>query len=105
MEMSLTARPTKSSVDETMIRTDCGSHPASGSGCWSAPTQTSASSLSRRRRAVASWTDFPGRGVAVLIASLDDLESMTRAAGRPKDLLEVEEIAAIRRLRRQLGRD
>jgi hypothetical protein len=54
---------------------------------------------------VASWTDFPGRGVAVLIASLDDLESMTRAAGRPKDLLEVEEIAAIRRLRRQLGRD
>jgi predicted nucleotidyltransferase len=44
-------------------------------------------------------------GVAVLIASLDDLESMKRAAGRPKDLLDLEEIAAIRRLRRQLGRD
>ena len=44
-------------------------------------------------------------GVAVLIASLDDLESMKRAAGRPKDLLDLEEIAAIRRLRGQLGRD
>jgi predicted nucleotidyltransferase len=44
-------------------------------------------------------------GVAVLIASLDDLESMKRAAGRPKDLLDLEEIAAIRRLRRQLDRD
>lgn len=44
-------------------------------------------------------------GVAVLIASLDDLESMKRAAGRPKDLLDLEEIAAIRRLRRELGRD
>ena len=44
-------------------------------------------------------------GIAVLIASLDDLESMKRAAGRPKDLLDLEEIAAIRRLRQQLGRD
>jgi hypothetical protein len=41
-------------------------------------------------------------GVAVLIASLDDLESMKRAAGRPKDLLDLEEIDAIRRLRREL---
>jgi hypothetical protein len=42
-------------------------------------------------------------GSAFLIASLDDLESMKRAAGRPKDLLDLEEIEVIRRLRRQLG--
>lgn len=41
-------------------------------------------------------------GIAILIASLDDLESMKRAAGRPKDLLDLEEIEVIRRLRRQL---
>lgn len=41
-------------------------------------------------------------GVVVPIASLDDLESMKRAAGRPKDLLDLEEIEVIRRLRRQL---
>ena len=41
-------------------------------------------------------------GTVVLIASLDDLESMKRAAGRPKDLLDLEEIEVIRRLRRQL---
>jgi hypothetical protein len=38
---------------------------------------------------------------AILIASLDDLESMKRAAGRPKDLLDLEEIEVIRRLRRR----
>ena len=38
-------------------------------------------------------------GVAVLVASLDDLEAMKRSAGRPKDKLDLEEIEAIRRLR------
>ncbi len=36
--------------------------------------------------------------VAVLVASLDDLEAMKRTAGRPKDRLDLEEIEAIRRL-------
>ena len=51
----------------------------------------------------ATRTTFDGR--AILIASLDDMEAMKRAAGRPRDLLDVEEIEVIRRLRRQLGRD
>jgi predicted nucleotidyltransferase len=38
-------------------------------------------------------------GITVLVASLDDLEAMKRAAGRPKDLLDLEEIEVIRRLR------
>jgi len=38
-------------------------------------------------------------GVAVLIASLDDLEAMKRAAGRPIDEIDLEEIEVIRRLR------
>lgn len=38
-------------------------------------------------------------GVAVLIASLGDLEAMKRAAGRPKDQIDLEEIEVIRRLR------
>jgi predicted nucleotidyltransferase len=38
-------------------------------------------------------------GVAILVASLEDLEAMKRAAGRPKDKLDLEEIEAIRRLR------
>ncbi len=39
--------------------------------------------------------------IAVLVASLDDLEAMKRAAGRPQDLVDVEEIEVIRRLRRR----
>lgn len=39
--------------------------------------------------------------IAVLVASLDDLEAMKRAAGRPRDLLDVEELEAIRRLQRE----
>ena len=38
-------------------------------------------------------------GVTVLVASLDDLESMKRAAGRLKDQIDLEEIEVIRRLR------
>lgn len=37
-------------------------------------------------------------GVALLIASLDDLEAMKRAAGRPVDRIDLEEIEVIRRL-------
>ncbi len=37
-------------------------------------------------------------GVAFLVASLQDLEAMKRAAGRPKDKLDLEEIEVIRRL-------
>jgi len=35
-------------------------------------------------------------GVTVLVASLEDLIQMKRAAGRPKDLIEVEVLAAVR---------
>jgi predicted nucleotidyltransferase len=42
-------------------------------------------------------------GVDVLVASLDDLIAMKKAAGRPKDLVAVEELEAIRRLRRERG--
>ena len=38
-------------------------------------------------------------GMGLLIASLDDLETMKRAANRPKDRLDLEEIEVIRRLR------
>ena len=38
-----------------------------------------------------------------LIASLDDLIAMKKAAGRPKDLVAVEELEAIRRLQRERG--
>ncbi|MGH2856608.1 MAG: DUF6036 family nucleotidyltransferase [Solirubrobacteraceae bacterium] len=44
-------------------------------------------------------------GIAILVASLDDLESMKRAAGRPKDLIDLEAIEVIRRVRRQTGRN
>jgi Nucleotidyltransferase of unknown function (DUF6036) len=42
-------------------------------------------------------------GVTVLVASLDDLIAMKTAAGRPKDLVAVEELEAIRRLQRERG--
>jgi predicted nucleotidyltransferase len=42
-------------------------------------------------------------GVEVHIASLDDLIAMKKAAGRPKDLVSVEELEAIKRLRRELA--
>ena len=48
-----------------------------------------------RRRADRIETD----GMAILVASLDDLEAMKRAANRPKDRLDLEEIEVIRRLR------
>jgi hypothetical protein len=38
-------------------------------------------------------------GFAVLVAALDDLIAMKRAAGRDKDLLAVDELEAIRDLR------
>ncbi|MHB8691387.1 MAG: DUF6036 family nucleotidyltransferase [Solirubrobacteraceae bacterium] len=44
-------------------------------------------------------------GIDILIASLDDLESMKRAAGRPKDLIDLEEIEVIRRLRARVDPD
>jgi len=40
-------------------------------------------------------------GVSLLIASLDDLEAMKRAADRDKDRIDLEELDAIRRLRRR----
>jgi Nucleotidyl transferase AbiEii toxin, Type IV TA system len=44
----------------------------------------------------------PLAGVEVLVASLEDLIAMKKAAGRPKDLVAVEELEAIQRLQRQL---
>lgn len=37
-------------------------------------------------------------GYAVLVASLDDLAAMKKAAGRPRDIADLEEIEVIRRL-------
>jgi Nucleotidyl transferase AbiEii toxin, Type IV TA system len=42
-------------------------------------------------------------GVEVHVASLDDLIAMKKAAGRPKDLVAVEELEAIQRLQRERG--
>lgn len=52
-------------------------------------------------RARADRIQFAGMGV--LVASLDDLAAMKRAAGRPVDLIDLEEIAVIRRLRAARG--
>jgi Nucleotidyl transferase AbiEii toxin, Type IV TA system len=41
-------------------------------------------------------------GIEVHVASLEDLIAMKKAAGRPKDLVAVEELEAIRRLQREL---
>ena len=41
-------------------------------------------------------------GVEVQVASLEDLIAMKKAAGRPKDLVAVEEMEAIQRLQREL---
>jgi hypothetical protein len=41
-------------------------------------------------------TRYEVGGVEVLVASLDDLIAMKRAAGRPKDLIEVEVLGALR---------
>jgi hypothetical protein len=51
-------------------------------------------------RARALVTDLGG--VVVRVASLDDLIAMKKAAGRPKDLVAVEELEAIQRLQREL---
>jgi hypothetical protein len=45
-------------------------------------------------RAAAEMEIAPG--LAVLVASIDDLIRMKRAAGRPKDLIEVEVLGALR---------
>lgn len=39
---------------------------------------------------------FEYEGLAILMASLDDIIAMKRAAGRPKDLLAIEHLAALR---------
>jgi hypothetical protein len=41
-------------------------------------------------------TEFEIEGSTVLVASIDDLIRMKRSAGRPKDLIEVEVLGAIR---------
>ena len=42
-------------------------------------------------------------GLRVLVASLDDLIRMKRAVGRNKDLIEVENLAALREVRDEKG--
>lgn len=52
---------------------------------------------SLRERAIRADLD----GIEVQVASLDDLIAMKKAAGRPKDLVAVEELEAIQRLQRE----
>jgi hypothetical protein len=47
---------------------------------------------------------FDVDGLTVLVASIDDLIRMKRAAGRPKDLIEVEVLTAVQDERRLRGR-
>jgi predicted nucleotidyltransferase len=42
-------------------------------------------------------------GFAVLVASIEDMIAMKLAAGRTQDLADVEELEAIRRLRKRIG--
>ena len=51
----------------------------------------------------ANAIDATVSGVTVKIAGLDDLIAMKKAAGRPKDRVYVEELEAIRRIRRERG--
>ena len=44
-------------------------------------------------------TAEPFEGMEITVVSLDDLIRMKRAAGRPKDLIEVENLAALREVR------
>jgi predicted nucleotidyltransferase len=44
-------------------------------------------------------TKEPFEGMDIPVVSLDDLIRMKRAAGRPKDLIEVENLAALREVR------
>lgn len=44
----------------------------------------------------AAATKMHVEDIAVMVASLDDLIAMKRAAGRPKDLIEAEVLAAVR---------
>jgi hypothetical protein len=53
----------------------------------------------RRRAERCDLEDF-----SVLVASPDDMIAMKQAAGRLQDLIDVETLAAIKRLRRRLGR-
>lgn len=48
---------------------------------------------------------FEVEGSTVLVASIDDLMRMKRAAGRPKDLIEIEVLAAVQQEIEDLARD
>ena len=40
-------------------------------------------------------------GLTILVAAIEDLIAMKRAAGRPKDLIEIEVLAAVREERHE----